>query len=442
MQLTHSQTQVAEEIKKLWILKQSGREEVAGLCARTTSVIVGPSGTGKNFVVRHLSREFDLPLFSITPGTWIVLGAKNEDYSLTKLADFVDKNPFGIIFIDEINKLRNSHLREPWATSVFNEILALLDGDQRLCAAKFTPELIAKLQRNFLFTAAGAWQDQWNACKPRPAAGFQESASSGWDRTEAFKAEIVNSSDLLPEELIFRFNESFLFIFPPTPAELAAKITAVRRELKVPPLSSHQLEILVDEAESSGRSMRWLEAYVHQVIDEAGTLKHSLTTMSKIWPGRDRGDATYDKDYPKLYTSVLAIFQKLNLDCMAGARRLQEEMAFHDAYGVDEKLLSGLSDFIEAAEEFASPFNNPKSRSKNFQCVGVFLKGLHKSLCSEKLGCVGPETRRLAIDLRVNLTLLTNEWRRLQRIVSQKDDLIKDEVPDVADHREEWFKRL
>lgn len=66
----------------------------------------------------------------------LIVGARNDAYTLDALAAFVDQNPYGVIFIDEVNKLRNSHLREPWSSAVFNEVLALLDADQRLLASK------------------------------------------------------------------------------------------------------------------------------------------------------------------------------------------------------------------------------------------------------------------------------------------------------------------
>ena len=443
MKLTLSQQETFNDIKKLWALKQSGHTEVADIPARTNGLIVGPSGIGKTFVARYFSQEFKIPLICLTTGSWIVLGAKNDTYTLNALAEFVDKHAFGLIFLDEINKFRNSHLREPWSMAVFNEVLALLDGDDRLQACgKFTPELVTKFRTNFMVIAAGAWQDEWQASKPRPVAGFTDAENSSSSRAEEFKKQIALSSSLLPDELIYRFNQRWLFILPPSEEELSERIVAIRQALDARPLTQEELTALVREAVDSDRSMRWLEAYVEQVIDETGLLQDRLSKMSALWPGRNKENEQKTKDYRLLYNSLLNTFNKLSLDCGALANRLIEELEYEHPSELNEELIIELGDFVTACHSFVTPFHNDTTRKRCFDKLRPLPKSLREALKAGLVGHASPDIRRWVVDLRQKLTHLDREGNHLQRVLSDKDELTNMEVPDHADTtREEWFKR-
>lgn len=93
-------------------------------------------------------------------GNWVPIGAKHAAFTLHAIAEFVSGKSQGVIFLDEISKFRNSHLEHAWSTGVLNEVIALLDGDDRLLAGKFDKEMVQRLQSRFLIIGAGAWQDE------------------------------------------------------------------------------------------------------------------------------------------------------------------------------------------------------------------------------------------------------------------------------------------
>lgn len=238
MQLTTNQLAVSQKLEKFLWLKQSGATKVAGIEPRTTPCIVGPSGSGKTATVAHFCNQHELPMLPVPIGNWVPIGAKHESFTLHAIAEFVSGKSQGVIFLDEINKFRSSHLEQAWSAGVLNEVIALLDGDERLLTGKFDKEMVQRLKSRFLIIGAGAWQDEWNACRPRPTVGFQGSEAKEFNRQEAYQQAINASGDFLPEELLFRFFEPWLFILPPSKREIAKRICAIRAELGLAKLST------------------------------------------------------------------------------------------------------------------------------------------------------------------------------------------------------------
>jgi hypothetical protein len=438
MELTESQKIVFEQLKKNWALKQSGMGEIADIPARANPIIIGPSGTGKTFTASCFCARYKIPLECMTTGTWLPIGSLSLPHTLNVLAEFVNNHARGLIFIDEINKFQTTHMKYQWSVGVFNELIAVLDADSRLLASNFSPTLIKKLKERFLVVGAGAWQDQWNACKPKVALGFGESETSSYDRGEEYKKLIAASGDILPEELIFRFNEQFLFIFPPSRAELRERIRKIREELKVPELSEGEMERLVLEAEDSGRSMRWLESYVERVIDESGLLKPQIERLGKEITLQEPVGANIK--YDQLYNSLYFINKKLVMDCALIARRLSVELEYENPE--KNKLISGeICSIARWCEDFTSPLNTSGIRNIYFRNLRNYAKEFHKILNKKTLGALPKETKKLVIELKLKTELFKVESEYLLKVIDEKYELKESGLEDGPDSsREEWYK--
>ncbi|MDR1145708.1 MAG: AAA family ATPase [Verrucomicrobiales bacterium] len=121
-------------VPRLEQLYQAGMRNLnfGGIKPRTKPLLVGPSGCGKSAAVRLLAGKLGLETLSVNAGSWIVYGAKQDQYTLTGIRDFVHHQweRGGLIFIDEIDKAvpRDGAPLEHWSLSVFTELLAARDG--------------------------------------------------------------------------------------------------------------------------------------------------------------------------------------------------------------------------------------------------------------------------------------------------------------------------
>jgi hypothetical protein len=156
--LTESQAKAFLELSALAKLRGHG-ETYGGFVPRAKPLILGPSGAGKTALVTRLCDTEQWPLLVVNAGSWIVVAAKAEPYTLHVIRRFVRQHDKGCIFLDEIDKSIPSGeqaLTSDWALSTTSEILALLDN-HRLLSSGWTQEDTSRL-RNFMIIGAGAWQ--------------------------------------------------------------------------------------------------------------------------------------------------------------------------------------------------------------------------------------------------------------------------------------------
>lgn len=326
--LTGAQQKIHERLAQFAVVHTLGLQRVCGISTRPYPLIIGPSGGGKTHLVRRLAAQSGQPLYSINVQNWIVRGAKfDRQITLDQLAEFVRGNACGIIFFDEVNKLNTDHLAQSeWAASVLSELIAFLDTDERLDAMGFAG-LRHKLA-DFLVIGAAAFQNEWNSTRKTPI-GFVE----GTDRFEvdAFE-EAVRGQHLVPDELLYRFNDRLLVLPPPRAPEFAERITAVRRALRLPALPAAETDALAREAEQSGKMMRWLEGYTALCAQQACPLRmHDLAK-----PGRERSkeaaavaaqseaEKARQRDYDSAYTIYGLRLENLAASALACANLLQE----------------------------------------------------------------------------------------------------------------------
>ena len=165
-------------VEAIYKVQRSGLESIAGVKMRTIPLLIGPSGSGKTFLVSEFARVHGLPMFQLNVMNWIVRGAKHESQiSLDQIARFVAEHEAGIIFLDEVNKLKIGHTESSaWTGDVFSELSSFLDRDDRLNAMGFDG-LTEKLRANFFIVGAGEQETGKKTQRSFRARALRRSAS-------------------------------------------------------------------------------------------------------------------------------------------------------------------------------------------------------------------------------------------------------------------------
>ena len=115
MKLTSSQDKAYTLLRKIMRLKLSGiTADLETICPRMLPLLIGPSGSGKSAVVKAFCQRMRYPLYMTTCVAWIPEGAKCEPHTLERIRDFVRGQHYGVLFIDEVNKLRSSMMSNVW----------------------------------------------------------------------------------------------------------------------------------------------------------------------------------------------------------------------------------------------------------------------------------------------------------------------------------------
>ncbi|MEI6035870.1 MAG: AAA family ATPase [Verrucomicrobiae bacterium] len=448
LKLTASQKNAAARLELFWRIKLSGAGGLGGTATRPIPLLIGPSGAGKTAGVRDFVSRRDLPIFAINVTSWIVRGATCGSFTLDALAAFISQNGSGVIFLDEINKLRTSYLDvgNGWSMSVMNEIMALLDGDARLLQMGFSPEHLKALNERFFIVGAGAWQEVWTASTPRASLGFG-GVQGGGDPDPAAFLRAVRDQNVIPEELLFRFNDRLILIEPPTVEEIASRICAIRSDAKVVPLSGEAVATLAREASDSHRAMRWLEAYAIEVIEELPSEWHIAAAASagekssKVPPPPEQQKSGCP--YPLLYASSFAIVKSLAGDLVQAAQDLSLRIAFED---VDQKESHKCRAFLSRLALHASSFTLPTisdlERLQHFDSLAEANDRIPAELGAYSFWkAVGAATRESHHRLHQIHFHLAKEVEVIRTILDHPELLQEKNIVDRRDSREEWFAK-
>jgi len=158
---------------------------------KSNMLMIGPTGSGKTFLVRTLARILDVPL-AITDATSLTeAGYIGDDIEsvLSKLLaaadNDVERAEQGIVFIDEIDKIakkRNSSQRDVSGESVQQGLLKLLEGaDVEVPVGSNSKNGMVPLTtvntKNILFICGGAFPDLDNIIRER----LQKKTSMGFN---------------------------------------------------------------------------------------------------------------------------------------------------------------------------------------------------------------------------------------------------------------------
>ena len=148
---------------------------------KSNMLMIGPTGSGKTYLVKTLARLLDVPLAitdatSLTEAGYIGDDIESVVSKLLAAADNdVDRAEQGIIFIDEIDKIakkKNTHARDVSGESVQQGMLKLLEGAEvEVPVGASSKNAMVPMTtintRNILFICGGAFPDLAEMIKQR-----------------------------------------------------------------------------------------------------------------------------------------------------------------------------------------------------------------------------------------------------------------------------------
>ena len=188
---------------------------------KSNMLMVGPTGSGKTYMVRTLAKLLDVPLAitdatSLTEAGYIGDDIESVVSKLLAAADNdIEKAERGIIFIDEIDKIakkRNTNQRDVSGESVQQGMLKLLEGaDVEVPVGASSKNAMVPMvtvnTRNILFICGGAFPDLDSIIKERlnqeSSMGFKAALKDRYDEDENIlqkvSVEDIRSFGMIPE---------------------------------------------------------------------------------------------------------------------------------------------------------------------------------------------------------------------------------------------------
>lgn len=190
---------------------------------KSNMLMIGPTGSGKTYLVKTLARLLDVPLAitdatSLTEAGYIGDDIESVVSKLLAAADNdVERAEHGIIFIDEIDKIakkRNTNQRDVSGESVQQGMLKLLEGAEvevpvgASSKNAMVPMTIVNT-KNILFICGGAFPDLEDIIKERlnkaASIGFQADLKDKYDDDENILQKVtvedVRKFGMIPEFL-------------------------------------------------------------------------------------------------------------------------------------------------------------------------------------------------------------------------------------------------
>ena len=188
---------------------------------KSNMLMIGPTGSGKTYMVRTLAKILDVPLAitdatSLTEAGYIGDDIESVVSKLLAAADNdVDKAEHGIIFIDEIDKIakkRNANQRDVSGESVQQGMLKLLEGAEvevpvGASSKNAMVPMVTVNTRNILFICGGAFPDLEEIIKERlnkeSSIGFKADLKDKYDKEENLLTKVlvedVRKYGMIPE---------------------------------------------------------------------------------------------------------------------------------------------------------------------------------------------------------------------------------------------------
>ena len=188
---------------------------------KSNMLMIGPTGSGKTYLVKTLARLLDVPLAiadatSLTEAGYIGDDIESVVSKLLAAADNdVEKAEHGIIFIDEIDKIakkKNTNQRDVSGEAVQQGMLKLLEGSEiEVPVGANSKNAMVPLTtvntRNILFICGGAFPDLENIIKERlnkqASIGFYADLKDKYDNDphllEKVTVEDIRAFGMIPE---------------------------------------------------------------------------------------------------------------------------------------------------------------------------------------------------------------------------------------------------
>lgn len=188
---------------------------------KSNMLMVGPTGSGKTYMVRTLARLLDVPLAitdatSLTEAGYIGDDIESVVSKLLAAADNdIERAERGIIFIDEIDKIakkKNANQRDVSGESVQQGMLKLLEGaDVEVPVGASSKNAMVPMvtvnTRNILFICGGAFPDLDTIIKERlnqeSSMGFKANLKDRYDEDENILQKVtvedIRNFGMIPE---------------------------------------------------------------------------------------------------------------------------------------------------------------------------------------------------------------------------------------------------
>ena len=184
---------------------QDGNVEIE----KSNMLMIGPTGSGKTYLVQTLARLLDVPLAitdatSLTEAGYIGDDIESVVSKLLAAADNdVERAEHGIIFIDEIDKIakkKNTNQRDVSGEAVQQGMLKLLEGsDIEVPVGANSKNAMVPLEtvntRNILFICGGAFPDLTDIIKERlnktASIGFQADLKDKYDGDKNLLSQVT-----------------------------------------------------------------------------------------------------------------------------------------------------------------------------------------------------------------------------------------------------------
>ena len=176
---------------------------------KSNMLLIGPTGSGKTYMVKTLARLLDVPLAitdatSLTEAGYIGDDIESVVSKLLAAADNdVEKAEHGIIFIDEIDKIakkKNTNQRDVSGEAVQQGMLKLLEGSEiEVPVGANSKNAMVPLTtvdtKNILFICGGAFPDLEEIIKERlnktASIGFQADLKDKYDHDDSLLEKVT-----------------------------------------------------------------------------------------------------------------------------------------------------------------------------------------------------------------------------------------------------------
>lgn len=190
---------------------------------KSNMLMVGPTGSGKTYLVKTIARILNVPLAITDATTLTEAGYIGDDVEsvLSKLLaaadNDVERAERGIVFIDEIDKIakkRNTNSRDVSGEAVQQGLLKILEGaDVEVPVGAGSKNAMVPLEtintRNILFICGGAFPDIEDIIKSRlnkqASIGFRADLKDKYDRDpnllQQVTVEDLREFGMIPEFL-------------------------------------------------------------------------------------------------------------------------------------------------------------------------------------------------------------------------------------------------
>ena len=193
---------VYNHYKRVFADEHRSQQDDGVTIEKSNMLMIGPTGSGKTYLVKTLARLLDVPL-AITDATSLTeAGYIGDDIEsvvsklLAAAGNDVEKAEYGIIFIDEIDKLakkRNANQRDVSGEAVQQGMLKLLEGSRiEVPVGASSKNAMVPMTMvdtsNILFICGGAFPDLSDIIKERlnksSAMGFVSDLKDKYDDDE------------------------------------------------------------------------------------------------------------------------------------------------------------------------------------------------------------------------------------------------------------------